>query len=186
MALLSGAKYPARNPVQNVADLKAQIAANEKGCARTHNNMIATFGLDVCEGLYGPRAGNAAESVRRVLDRLSDSEFTYEMDQGTVIKVKISVDKQSARRPSTSPAPRRSSRIFSTPRSPSPRAAVALCFRVMVEDEIPMNAGCLRPIRIVVPEASMLSPRYPAAVVAGNVETSQAVTPPAPHACSAP
>ncbi|WP_332117666.1 hydantoinase B/oxoprolinase family protein [Azorhizobium caulinodans] len=175
VALLSGAKYPARNPVQNVADLKAQIAANEKG-VRELNKMIATFGLDVVKAYMGHVQDNAAESVRRVLDRLSDSEFTYEMDQGTVIKVKISVDKakREATVDFTGTSPQQPNN-FNAP-EPVTRAAVLYVFRVMVEDEIPMNAGCLRPIRIVVPEASMLSPRYPAAVVAGNVETSQAVT----------
>ncbi|GGF75069.1 5-oxoprolinase [Azorhizobium oxalatiphilum] len=174
-AVLTGAKYPARNPVQNVADLKAQIAANEKG-VRELNKMIATFGLDVVKAYMGHVQDNAAESVRRVLDRLSDSEFTYEMDQGTVIKVKISVDKEAreATVDFTGTSPQQPTN-FNAP-EPVTRAAVLYVFRVMVEDEIPMNAGCLRPIRIVVPEASMLSPRYPAAVVAGNVETSQAVT----------
>ncbi|WP_029003523.1 hydantoinase B/oxoprolinase family protein [Azorhizobium doebereinerae] len=175
VGLLTGAKYPARNPVQNVADLKAQIAANEKG-VRELNKMIATFGLDVVKAYMGHVQDNAAESVRRVLDRLSDSEFTYEMDQGTVIKVKISVDreKREATVDFTGTSPQQPTN-FNAP-EPVTRAAVLYVFRVMVEDEIPMNAGCLRPIRIIVPEASMLSPRYPAAVVAGNVETSQAVT----------
>jgi 5-oxoprolinase (ATP-hydrolysing) len=173
--LLSGAKYPARNPVQNVNDLKAQIAANEKG-VRELRKIIADFGFDVVHAYMGHVQDNAAESVRRVLDRLHDSEFSYEMDQGTFIKVKISVDKQkreatvdftgtSAQQPTNFNAP-----------SPVTRAAVLYVFRVMVDDEIPMNAGCLRPIRIVVPPQSLLSPEYPAAVVAGNVETSQAVT----------
>jgi 5-oxoprolinase (ATP-hydrolysing) len=119
---------------------------------------------------------NAAESVRRVLDRLHDSEFSYEMDQGTVIKVKISVDKQKreATVDFTGTSPQQPTN-FNAP-APVTRAAVLYVFRVMVDDEIPMNAGCLRPIRIVVPERSLLSPQFPAAVVAGNVETSQAVT----------
>src|SRR5476649_2286867 len=119
---------------------------------------------------------NAAESVRRVIDRLKDSTFSCEMDQGAVIKVSITVDK--ARREATvdftGTSPQQPTN-FNAP-EPVARAAVLYVFRVMVEDEIPMNAGCLRPIRIIIPEGSMLSPRYPAAVVAGNVETSQAVT----------
>ncbi|MFG1421121.1 hydantoinase B/oxoprolinase family protein [Roseixanthobacter liquoris] len=173
--LLSGAKYPARNPVQNVADLKAQIAANEKGIQELRK-MIATFGLDVVTAYMGHVQDNAEESVRRVLDRLNDCAYSYEMDQGTVIKVKITVDK-AARRATvdfTGSSPQQQTN-FNAP-APVTRAAVLYVFRVMVEDEIPMNAGCLRPIDIVVPQGSMLSPVYPAAVVAGNVETSQAVT----------
>jgi 5-oxoprolinase (ATP-hydrolysing) len=119
---------------------------------------------------------NAAESVRRYLDRLSDCEFTYPMDQGCQIKVKISIDKASreATVDFTGTSEQRGDN-FNAP-APVTRAAVLYVFRVMVEDDIPMNAGCLRPIRIIVPEGSMLAPRYPAAVVAGNVEVSQAVT----------
>jgi 5-oxoprolinase (ATP-hydrolysing) len=174
-ALLEGAKYPARNPLQNVNDLKAQIAANEKG-VRELRKMIALFGMPVVKAYMGHVQDNAAESVRRVLDRLHDSEFSYEMDQGTFIKVKISVDKKKreATVDFTGTSPQQNTN-FNAP-APVTRAAVLYVFRVMVDDEIPMNAGCLRPINIVVPEKSMLSPEYPAAVVAGNVETSQAVT----------
>jgi 5-oxoprolinase (ATP-hydrolysing) len=174
-ALLEGAKFPARNPLQNVNDLKAQIAANEKG-VRELQRMIANFGLDVVRAYMGHVQDNAAESVRRVLDRLHDSEFTYEMDQGTVIKVRISVDKEKreATVDFTGTSPQQNTN-FNAP-APVTRAAVLYVFRVMVDDEIPMNAGCLRPIRIVLPERSLLSPEFPAAVVAGNVETSQAVT----------
>ena len=173
--LLTSARYPARNPVQNVADLKAQIAANEKG-VRELMKMIDAFGLDVVEAYMGHVQDNAAESVRRVLDRLDDCAFAYEMDQGTVIRVRISVDKEKreATVDFTGTSPQQPNN-FNAP-APVTRAAVLYVFRVMVEDEIPMNAGCLRPIRIVVPEGSMLAPVYPAAVVAGNVETSQAVT----------
>ncbi len=175
VALLKGAKYPARNVIQNVNDLKAQIAANEKGVVELRK-MIAHFGLPVVEAYMGHVQDNAAESVRRLLDRLHDSSFAYEMDQGAVIRVKIGIDKEkreavvdftgtSEQRPDNFNAP-----------APVTRAAVLYVFRVMVDDDIPMNAGCLRPIRIVIPDGSMLSPRYPAAVVAGNVETSQAVT----------
>jgi 5-oxoprolinase (ATP-hydrolysing) len=173
--LLSGGKYPARNPVQNVNDLKAQIAANEKG-VRELKKIIADFGFDVVHAYMGHVQDNAAESVRRVLDRLHDSEFSYEMDQGTFIKVKITVDKQKreATVDFTGTSPQQPTN-FNAP-SPVTRAAVLYVFRVMVDDEIPMNAGCLRPIKIVVPPRSLLSPEFPAAVVAGNVETSQAVT----------
>jgi 5-oxoprolinase (ATP-hydrolysing) len=119
---------------------------------------------------------NAAESVRRVIDRLYDSEFEYPMDQGMVIKVKISVDKKKreATVDFTGTSPQQSSN-FNAP-EPVTRAAVLYVFRMMVADDIPMNAGCLRPVNIIVPPKSMLTPEYPAAVVAGNVEVSQAVT----------
>jgi 5-oxoprolinase (ATP-hydrolysing) len=173
--LLLGAKYPARNPVQNINDLKAQIAANEKGM-RELKKIIGDFGFDVVRAYMGHVQDNAAESVRRVLDRLHDAEFSYLMDQGTVIAVKISVDRE--KREATVDFTGTSEQQPTNFNAPAPvtRAAVLYVFRVMVDDEIPMNAGCLRPIHIVVPEASLLSPEYPAAVVAGNVETSQAVT----------
>ncbi len=174
-ALLTGGRYPVRNVTQNVNDLKAQIAANEKG-AQELRKMVAQFSLPVVRAYMGHVQDNAAESVRRVIDRLHDAEFSYEMDQGTVIKVKITVDK--ARREATidftGTSPQQASN-FNAP-EPVARAAVLYVFRVMVDDDIPMNAGCLRPINIVIPQRSMLSPEYPAAVVAGNVETSQAVT----------
>jgi len=173
--LLSGGPYPVRNVVQNVNDLKAQIAANEMGISALRN-MIHQFGLDVVSAYMGHVQDNAAESVRRVLDRLEDCAFDYEMDQGCHIRVKIGVDKTnrkvtvdftgtSEQRPDNFNAP-----------EPVTRAAVLYVFRVMVEDNIPMNAGCLEPIEIIIPDGCMLKPRYPAAVVAGNVEVSQAVT----------
>ncbi|MGP0091714.1 MAG: hydantoinase B/oxoprolinase family protein, partial [Xanthobacteraceae bacterium] len=173
--LLSGAKYPARNPRQNINDLKAQIAANTKGAQELHK-MVAQFGLDVVRAYMGHVQDNAAESVRRVIDRLHDAEFASEMDQGTWIKVRIGVDrtKREATVDFTGTAPQQPSN-FNAP-EPVARAAVLYVFRVMVDDDIPMNAGCLRPINIVLPAHSMLSPEYPAAVVAGNVETSQEVT----------
>ena len=175
MAALTGAKYPARNPIQNVNDLKAQIAANEKGVAELRK-MVKQFTLPVVKAYMGHVQDNAAESVRRVLDRLHDAEFSYEMDQGTVIKVKITVDKKKreATVDFTGTSPQQPTN-FNAP-EPVTRAAVLYVFRMMVDDDIPMNAGCLRPINIVVPPKSMLTPEYPAAVVAGNVETSQAVT----------
>jgi 5-oxoprolinase (ATP-hydrolysing) len=172
---LTGAKYPARNPLQNVNDIKAQIAANEKGVQELRK-MVAQFSLAVVKAYMNHVQDNAAESVRRVIDRLHDSSFSYEMDQGTFIKVKITVDneKREATVDFTGTSPQQATN-FNAP-EPVARAAVLYVFRVMVDDDIPMNAGCLRPIRIVIPEGSMLKPRYPAAVVAGNVETSQAVT----------
>jgi len=175
MDALTQAKYPARNPVQNINDIKAQIAANEKGVAELHK-MVRLFTLPVVKAYMGHVQDNAAESVRRVIDRVHDAEFAYEMDQGTVIRVKITVDKKKreATVDFTGTSPQQPTN-FNAP-EPVTRAAVLYVFRVMVDDEIPMNAGCLRPINIVIPKRSMLSPEYPAAVVAGNVETSQAVT----------
>jgi len=174
--LLTDHPYPARNPVQNIADLKAQIAANEKGVAELRK-MVAHFGLDVVEAYMGHVQDNAAESVRRVLERLPDSsQYEYPTDTGQVIKVKISVDRKKREATvdftGTSPVMKNN---FNAP-EPVARAAVLYAFRVMVEDMIPMNAGCLRPINIIIPDGSMLKPAYPAAVVAGNVETSQHVT----------
>ncbi|MER9941558.1 hydantoinase B/oxoprolinase family protein [Mesorhizobium sp. M0092] len=174
--LLTDHPYPARNPHQNIADLKAQIAANEKGVAELRK-MVAHFGLGVVEAYMGHVQDNAAESVRRVLERLPDSsEYEYPTDTGQMIKVKISVDRHKREATvdftGTSPVMKNN---FNAP-EPVARAAVLYAFRVMVEDNIPMNAGCLRPINIVIPDGSMLKPAYPAAVVAGNVETSQHVT----------
>ncbi|TPM91998.1 hydantoinase B/oxoprolinase family protein [Mesorhizobium sp. B2-1-3A] len=174
--LLTDHPYPARNPHQNIADLKAQIAANEKGVAELRK-MVAHFGLDVVEAYMGHVQDNAAESVRRVIERLPDtSAYEYPTDTGQVIKVKISVDRQKREATvdftGTSPVMKNN---FNAP-EPVARAAVLYAFRVMVEDMIPMNAGCLRPINIVIPDGCMLKPAYPAAVVAGNVETSQHVT----------
>ncbi|MFO0405109.1 MAG: hydantoinase B/oxoprolinase family protein [Labrys sp. (in: a-proteobacteria)] len=173
--LLTRGPYPVRNVTQNINDLKAQIAANEKG-ARELAAMVREFGLSTVLAYMGHVQDNAAECVARAIERLSDASFDYPMDQGTVIRVAIRVDREnrratvdftgtSAQQPTNFNAP-----------EPVTRAAVLYVFRVLVDDDIPMNAGCLRPIDIVIPEGSMLAPRYPAAVVAGNVETSQAVT----------
>jgi 5-oxoprolinase (ATP-hydrolysing) len=172
---LLGAKYPARNPLQNVNDIKAQIAANEKGVAELRK-MVTHFTLPVVKAYMKHVQDNAAESVRRVIDRLHDSSFEYPMDLGTTIRVKISVDKEKreATVDFTGTSPQQPNN-FNAP-EPVTRAAVLYVFRVMVDDDIPMNAGCLRPINIVIPQRSMLTPEYPAAVVAGNVEVSQAVT----------
>ncbi|MCJ8521135.1 5-oxoprolinase (ATP-hydrolyzing) [Pseudorhizobium tarimense] len=173
--LLSDHPYPARNVAQNVGDLRAQIAANEKG-VHEMRKMIVQFGLPVVQAYMGHVQDNAEESVRRVVEKLEDSEFSYDTDQGSTIKVKISVDKakREATVDFTGTSPQRPNN-FNAP-EPVTRAAVLYVFRVMVESSIPMNAGCLRPIRIIVPDGSMLKPQYPAAVVAGNVETSQHVT----------
>jgi 5-oxoprolinase (ATP-hydrolysing) len=173
--LLTNHPWPCRNPVQNIADLKAQIAANEKGVMEIRK-MVREFGLDVVQAYMKHVRDNAAESVRRVIEGLKDSEFEYPTDQGSVIRLKITVDKKarSAKVDFTGTSPAKENN-FNAP-APVTRAAVLYCFRVMVEKNIPMNAGCLEPIEIVIPEGSMLAPQYPRAVVAGNVETSQHVT----------
>ncbi|MBB4105735.1 hydantoinase B/oxoprolinase family protein [Allorhizobium borbori] len=174
-AMLTNHAWPARNPAQNIADLKAQIAANTKGVQELRK-MVGHFGLDVVQAYMGHVQDNAEESVRRVIARLSDSAFTYKTDQGSTIAVKITVDRD--RREATVDFTGTSPQQLNNFNAPEPvaRAAVLYVFRVMVEQDIPMNAGCLRPIHIVIPEGSMLKPVYPAAVVAGNVETSQHVT----------
>ena len=153
--LLESGPYPARNPLQNVNDLKAQIAANEKG-ARELRRMVETFSLETVEAYMGHVQDNADESVRRVIDRLADGEATSVFDQGAVIKVKISVDraKREATVDFTGTSPQQASN-FNAP-EPVTRAAVLYVFRVMVDDDIPINAGCLRPIRVILPEGSML------------------------------
>ncbi|WP_163849287.1 hydantoinase B/oxoprolinase family protein [Pseudooceanicola aestuarii] len=174
-ALLTDHAYPCRNPDQNVADLKAQVAANARGAAEL-SSMIDLFGLDVVQAYMGHVQDNAAAEVARVLTRLDDGACAYETDSGQVIRVKITIDREKNEAivdfTGTSEAMKNN---FNAP-EPVTRAAVLYVFRVMVEAPIPMNAGCLRPIRIIVPDGCMLSPRYPAAVVAGNVETSQHVT----------
>ena len=173
--LLASGDYPARNPDQNVADLKAQIAANEKGVQELRR-MVGHFGLDVVQAYMKHVQDNAEEQVRRVLDRLADGRFVYPLDDGSRIEVAITVDKAArrARIDFTGTSPQQPSN-FNAP-SAVCRAAVLYVFRTLVDDEIPMNEGCLKPLDIVIPEGSMLKPSYPAAVVAGNVETSQAIT----------
>ena len=175
MGLLTGGRYPVRNVTQNVNDLKAQIAANAKGVAEL-TRMVEHFGLDVVQAYMGHVQDHAAESVARVVAGLADSAFEVEMDQGCFIRVRITIDRSArvATVDFTGTSPQRDDN-FNAP-SPVTRAAVLYVFRVLVNAAIPMNAGCLRPVRIVVPDGSMLSPRFPAAVVAGNVEVSQAVT----------
>ncbi len=174
-ALLSGAKYPARRPDKNIADLKAQVAANAKGEAEL-KRMVAHFGLDVVEAYMRHVQDNAEDAVRRLISRLEDGHFRVETDQGTAVEVRITVDRasRSATIDFSGTSPQQANN-FNAP-EPVTRAAVLYAIRVMVDEPIPMNAGCLKPIRIVIPEGSMLRPTYPAAVVAGNVETSQIVT----------
>ena len=172
--VLSSGKYPARNPHQNVADLRAQVAANEKGLHEL-GKMVEHFGLDVVKAYMGHVQDNAEESVRRVIGNLKSGDFSYEMDDGSLIKVSISVDAEnrSATVDFTGTSDQRPNN-FNAP-SAVCRAAVLYVFRTLVDDDIPMNEGCLKPIDLIIPEGSMLNPVYPAAVVAGNVETSQVV-----------
>ncbi|MHA1559310.1 MAG: hydantoinase B/oxoprolinase family protein [Alphaproteobacteria bacterium] len=174
-ALLANHPHPARNIPQNLADLRAQIAANERGVEGLHA-LVADHGKDVVEAYMGHVMDNAEEEVRRVIDALSDSEFAVETDQGATIHVAISVDRE--RREATLDFTGTSAQQPDNFNAPEPitRAAVLYCFRVMVGGAIPINAGCLRPLRIMVPDGSMLRPRYPAAVVAGNVEVSMQIT----------
>ncbi len=175
LRLLTESPYPSRNPATNLADMRAQIAANEKGVEEVRQ-MIGHFGLDVVQAYMRHVQDNAEEAVRRVIDALDDGAFTYEMDSGAVIAVRITVDRatRSATIDFTGTSPQLGTN-FNAPSSVA-TAAVLYVFRTLVADDIPLNDGCLRPLRIVVPEGSMLAPAYPAAVVAGNVETSQAVT----------
>jgi 5-oxoprolinase (ATP-hydrolysing) len=174
-ALLSSGQYPARNPDQNIADLRAQIAANEKGVQELRR-MVGLYGLDVVWAYMGHVQDNAEEQVRRVISVLKDGRFTYPLDDGSQITVAITIDKpsRSARIDFTGSSPQAKSN-FNAP-SAVCRAAVLYVFRTLVDDTIPMNEGCLKPLEIIIPEGSMLNPRYPAAVVAGNVETSQCIT----------
>ncbi len=175
LGLLSDHPWPCRNPYQNIADLKAQIAANEMG-VRELDRMVAHYGLDVVHAYMNHVQDNAEECVRRVIGALHDCAFETVTDQGCAIRVRIAVDR--ARREATVDFTGTSGQQDSNFNAPEPvtRAAVLYVFRLMVNRDIPMNAGCLRPVRIIIPEGCMLKPAYPAAVVAGNVETSQHVT----------
>ncbi|GEC08886.1 5-oxoprolinase [Streptomyces spinoverrucosus] len=173
--LLTEAPHPSRNPRTNLADLRAQIAANQKGVDEV-TRMIEDFGLDVVQAYMRHVQDNAEEAVRRVIDALDDGEYAYETDAGAVIRVRVRVDRdhRSATVDFTGTSPQLASN-FNAPYSVV-NAAVLYVFRTLVADDIPLNDGCLRPIHIIVPPGSMLSPEPPAAVVAGNVETSQAIT----------
>ena len=174
-ALLAGARYPARNIDQNMADLRAQIAANEKGVQEL-KRMVAHFGFDIVRAYMKHVQDNAEESVRRAIGKLKDGEFAYEMDNGAVIRVNVTVG--TDRRSATIDFTGTSAQLESNFNAPSAvvYAAVLYVFRMLVDSDIPLNAGCLKPLTIIIPEASMLNPNPPAATVAGNVETSQCIT----------
>ena len=170
--LLSLAEFPARNIKQNIADLKAQVAAAEKG-SQELIKVIKHYGLEVVHAYMGHVQDNAEESVRRVLDVLSDSSFTYKMDDGHQVVVSISVDKVN--RTATIDFTGTSNQHPGNYNAPSSicYAAVLYVFRCLVDDEIPLNDGCLKPLNLIIPKRSMINPQYPAAVFSGNVETSQ-------------
>jgi 5-oxoprolinase (ATP-hydrolysing) len=174
-ALLGAGPYPARNVDQNIADLRAQVAACQMG-ANELARAVKEFGLDVVTAYMGHVQAQAEEFVRRAIGALKGGEFEYAFDGGARIVVAIRIDQ--ARREATidfsGTSPQQPDN-FNAPRAVA-RAAVLYVFRTLVPDDIPMNAGCMRPLRLVLPEGSMVSPRYPAAVVAGNVETSQVIT----------
>jgi len=173
--LLAGARYPSRNPEVNLADLRAQIAANERGVHELRR-MTEHFGLDVVHAYMGHVQDNAEESVRRVIGELRDGRCRYEMDGGAVINVAVRVDRAARRAEidftgTSAQLPGN----FNAPSSVA-MAAVLYVLRTLVADEIPLNSGCLKPVKVIIPPGSMLAPGYPAAVAAGNVETSQAIT----------
>ena len=175
LELLNSGTYPCRNPMQNMADLGAQIAANETGVNEVRK-MLAHFGMDVVQAYMTHVQDNAEESVRRVIDVLKDGEFTYPLDNGSQIHVKVSVNKKTRRATldftGTSP---QNPGNYNAPTAVC-KAAVLYVFRTLVDDEIPLNEGCLKPIDLIIPKKSMISPEYPAAVISGNTEVSQCLT----------
>jgi 5-oxoprolinase (ATP-hydrolysing) len=175
VALLQSGRWPSRNPAQNMADLKAQIAANEKGVQELRK-MVGEFGLDVVQAYMRHVQDNAEESVRRVITRLKDGSFTLPLDNGAQITVAIRVDKagRSAEIDFTGTSAQQSNN-FNAPTAVC-MAAVLYVFRTLVDDDIPLNAGCLKPLKVIIPAGSMLNPNPPASVVAGNVETSSCIT----------
>ena len=175
LRLLTGAAYPSRSPHANLADLRAQVAANEKGAAELRR-MVAEYGLDVVRAYMGHVKDNAAEAVRNVIGALTDGSCDYELDNGARIRVAVTADRgaRTAVIDFTGTSPQLSGN-FNAPSSVA-MAAVLYVFRTLVDKDIPLNAGCLEPLEVIIPPGTMLSPVYPAAVAAGNVETSQAVT----------
>ena len=169
---LNAKPYPARDPDRNLADLRAQIAANVKGM-QALRGMLERYSLATVRRYMGHVQDNAEEAVRRVIARLSDGEFAVTMDSGAVIRVAIRVDSENRRAfiDFTGTSPQQPDNL-NAPAAVC-KAAVLYVFRTLVDDDIPLNAGCLRPLEIRIPEGSLLNPHYPAAVAAGNVETSQ-------------
>ena len=180
--LLSSGAHPSRNPAQNMADLKAQIAANEKGVQELRR-MVTQFGLDVVRAYMGHVQDNAEESVRRAIARLATRfgnqqtrRFDFPLDNGAVIRVAVTIDAQRrSAKVDFSGTSAQQDNNFNAPRAVC-MAAVLYVFRTLVEDDIPLNAGCLKPIEVIIPSGCMLNPLPPASVVAGNVETSSCIT----------
>ena len=168
-------QYPARNPDQNIADFQAQIAANNRGVQELLK-MVAQYGLDTVQAYMGFVQDNAETAVKKAIALLQNGEFCCQMDNGAVIKVKITIDRQKleATIDFTGTSPQLDNN-FNAP-SAVCQAAILYVFRTLVKDTIPLNAGCLKPLNIIIPPGCMLNPQYPAAVVAGNVETSQNIT----------
>ncbi|HWH82250.1 MAG TPA: hydantoinase B/oxoprolinase family protein, partial [Burkholderiaceae bacterium] len=175
LALLGSGEFPSRNPAQNLADLKAQIAANEKGVQELRKT-VAQFGLPVVQAYMRHVQDNAEESVRRVITKLRDGAFTLPLDNGAQISVAIRVD--AAARSAEIDFTGSSAQLANNFNAPTAvcMAAVLYVFRTLVDDDIPLNAGCLKPLRVIIPDGSMLNPHPPASVVAGNVETSTCIT----------
>ncbi|WP_414568765.1 hydantoinase B/oxoprolinase family protein [Nostoc sp. CCY 9925] len=171
---LSNHTYPARNPEQNLADFKAQIAANERGVQELRK-MVSRYKLETVQAYMKFVQANAEESVRKAIAVLKDGSFIYKMDNGAQIQVKVTIhpEKRSATIDFTGTSGQLNSN-FNAPKAVT-QAAVLYVFRTLVDDNIPLNAGCLNPLEIIIPVGCMLNPTYPAAVVAGNVETSQTI-----------
>lgn len=172
--ILLSSKYPARNPEQNIADLKGQIAANEKGL-RELGRITRHYSKETVTAYMDHVQNNAEEAVRRVINKLDDAEYYYPLDNGAHIRVKVTVDKKnrSAVLDFNGTSPELNNN-FNAPLAIC-HAAVLYVFRCMVDDDIPLNQGCLKPVKIIVPDKTLLNPSPPHAVVAGNVETSQAI-----------
>jgi N-methylhydantoinase B len=172
--LLLNYTYPARNTDQNIADFKAQIAANERGVQEL-NRMVLQYGLETVQAYMKFVQDNAEEAVRKAIDVLKDGAFIYEMDNHAQVQVKVTINRinRSAIIDFTGTSWQLNSN-FNAPKAVT-QAAVLYVFRTLVDDNIPLNAGCLKPLEIIIPEGCMLNPIYPAAVVAGNVETSQTI-----------
>lgn len=172
---LSEGPYPARNVRQNIADLMAQVAANSAG-ANELRKLVAAYSLKVVRAYMGHIQDNAEAAVRRVIRNLEDGAFSLTLDSGATIAVAVRIDRDNATAQidfsGTSP---QLTSAFNAPRAVTD-AAVLYVMRCLIADQIPLNAGCMKPLEIIVPEGSLLNPEFPAAVVAGNVETSQAIT----------
>ncbi|MBE9563420.1 MAG: hydantoinase B/oxoprolinase family protein, partial [Proteobacteria bacterium] len=171
--ILSSGDYPVRNIEQNLADLRAQIAANNTGVLELRK-MVQHFGLEVVQAYMQHVQDNAEQAVQKLLQNLTSGKFSYTMDNGANIQVKITITGSEAVLDFTGTSQQQENN-FNAPISVC-KAIVLYVFRTLVVENIPMNAGCLKPLKIIVPKGCMLNPIYPAAVVAGNVETSQYIT----------